>query len=206
MSPISPAPAACSAARRAFFPQFATHNAHTAGGGSRIRRQRARDWEFQRLHGMGEALYDRSSARTRLDRPCRVYAPVGSHEDLLAYLVRRLLENGANTSFVNRIIDEPPADRRRSSPIRSPHWPVLPIKPHPGIPLPPDLYRPGAPRIHPGSTSTTRERLEDLRERLSAACRHPAGRRRSSAGSSGPAPRGGLRPERPPPATRHGCR
>ena len=87
----------------AFYPQFATHNAHTvatalvAAGNS--------DYEFQRLHGMGEALYESVIGDGRLHKPCRIYAPVGGHEDLLAYLVRRLLENGANTSFVNRIAD-----------------------------------------------------------------------------------------------------
>ncbi|HEY8193561.1 MAG TPA: bifunctional proline dehydrogenase/L-glutamate gamma-semialdehyde dehydrogenase PutA, partial [Hyphomicrobium sp.] len=85
----------------AFYPQFATHNAHTiasasvAGG--------AIEYEFQRLHGMGEALYEQIVTSGQFDRPCRIYAPVGGHEDLLGYLVRRLLENGANTSFVNRL-------------------------------------------------------------------------------------------------------
>ena len=64
------------------------------------------DYEFQRLHGMGEELYAEVIDAEKFGRPCRVYAPVGSHKDLLPYLVRRLLENGANTSFVNRIIDE----------------------------------------------------------------------------------------------------
>ena len=76
------------------------------------------DWEFQRLHGMGEALYAEIVGPDKLNRPCRVYAPVGSHEDLLAYLVRRLLENGANTSFVNRIVDEQePIDEIVADPI-----------------------------------------------------------------------------------------
>ena len=65
-----------------------------------------RDYEFQRLHGMGEALYREVVAAEALGQPCRIYAPVGSHKDLLAYLVRRLLENGANTSFVNRLADD----------------------------------------------------------------------------------------------------
>ena len=87
------------------YPQFATHNAHTLASilyyaGSR------RDYEFQRLHGMGEELYAAVIDPERFAKPCRVYAPVGSHEDLLPYLVRRLLENGSNTSFVNRIVDE----------------------------------------------------------------------------------------------------
>src|SRR5260370_18932475 len=87
-----------------FYPQFATHNAHSAAAILELAGDR-RDYEFHRLHGMGDALYEQIVGPERIDRPCRVYAPVGSHEDLLAYLVRRLLENGANTSFVNRIID-----------------------------------------------------------------------------------------------------
>jgi RHH-type proline utilization regulon transcriptional repressor/proline dehydrogenase/delta 1-pyrroline-5-carboxylate dehydrogenase len=88
----------------AFYPQFATHNAHTiasvyVAAGHRV-------FEFQRLHGMGEALYAEVVGGGKLNAPCRVYAPVGPHEDLVAYLVRRLLENGANTSFVNRLADE----------------------------------------------------------------------------------------------------
>ena len=66
----------------------------------------ARDFEFQRLHGMGQALYAEIVGSDKHDVAARIYAPVGSHEDLLPYLVRRLLENGANTSFVNRLSDE----------------------------------------------------------------------------------------------------
>ncbi len=88
----------------AFFPQFATHNAHTlatvyvAAGPTQF--------EFQRLHGMGEALYEQVVGPGTLGKAARIYAPVGDHEDLLSYLVRRLLENGANTSFVNRLADD----------------------------------------------------------------------------------------------------
>ncbi|MBD8553961.1 trifunctional transcriptional regulator/proline dehydrogenase/L-glutamate gamma-semialdehyde dehydrogenase [Rhizobium sp. CFBP 8762] len=89
------------------FPQFATHNAQTlatiyelAGPEFEIGK-----YEFQCLHGMGEPLYDEVVGTSNLNRPCRIYAPVGTHETLLAYLVRRLLENGANSSFVNRIAD-----------------------------------------------------------------------------------------------------
>jgi RHH-type proline utilization regulon transcriptional repressor/proline dehydrogenase/delta 1-pyrroline-5-carboxylate dehydrogenase len=90
------------AAPDAFYGQFATHNAHTlASVLERVAPGQA--FEFQRLHGMGEDLYGQVVAQ---GYACRVYAPVGSHEDLLPYLVRRLLENGANTSFVNRIADE----------------------------------------------------------------------------------------------------
>jgi RHH-type proline utilization regulon transcriptional repressor/proline dehydrogenase/delta 1-pyrroline-5-carboxylate dehydrogenase len=92
-------------ATEGLYPQFATHNAHTLASILRYAGSR-RDYEFQRLHGMGEALYAEVIDPERYARPCRVYAPVGSHEDLLPYLVRRLLENGANTSFVNRIVDE----------------------------------------------------------------------------------------------------
>jgi RHH-type proline utilization regulon transcriptional repressor/proline dehydrogenase/delta 1-pyrroline-5-carboxylate dehydrogenase len=89
---------------KAFYPQFATHNAHTVAAA--YVSAGATDFEFQRLHGMGEALYDEVLGENKLARPCRVYAPVGDHEDLLGYLVRRLLENGANTSFVNRLADD----------------------------------------------------------------------------------------------------
>lgn len=95
-------------AREHVFPQFATHNAqtlatiyHLAGDDFEIG-----DYEFQCLHGMGEALYEEVVGPKKLNRPCRIYAPVGTHDTLLAYLVRRLLENGANSSFVNRIWDD----------------------------------------------------------------------------------------------------
>lgn len=87
----------------AFFPQFATHNAHSVATAFVAAGNNA--YEFQRLHGMGEALYDEVVGEGKLGRACRIYAPVGGHEELLAYLVRRLLENGANTSFVNRLAD-----------------------------------------------------------------------------------------------------
>ena len=87
------------------FGQFATHNAHTIASVMHFAGSRS-DYEFQRLHGMGEELYDEIVDADKFGKPCRVYAPVGSHEDLLPYLVRRLLENGANTSFVNRILDD----------------------------------------------------------------------------------------------------
>ncbi|MGH6892904.1 MAG: bifunctional proline dehydrogenase/L-glutamate gamma-semialdehyde dehydrogenase PutA, partial [Dongiaceae bacterium] len=126
----------------AFYPQFATHNAHSLAaivemaGGEAAARDRL---EFQRLHGMGEALYDQVTPAEAMGIPCRVYAPVGSHEDLLAYLVRRLLENGANTSFVNRIVDEKaPLDEIVADPIVRVR--KLPQIPHPRIPLPRDLY------------------------------------------------------------------
>src|SRR6185503_1594759 len=98
-------------------------------------------FEFQRLQGMGEALYEDEASPERLGHPVRIYAPVGSHEDLLAYLVRRLLENGANTSFVNRIVDERlPVEALVADPVRQVR--ALPRRRHPRIPVPPDLYLP----------------------------------------------------------------
>jgi RHH-type proline utilization regulon transcriptional repressor/proline dehydrogenase/delta 1-pyrroline-5-carboxylate dehydrogenase len=122
----------------AFFPMFATHNAHTLAAIVEMAGNR-RDFEFQRLHGMGDALYDEVVDADKLGIPARIYAPVGSHEDLLAYLVRRLLENGANTSFVNRIVDEsaPIADLIGDPVARAKK---LAVKPHPRIPLPDKLF------------------------------------------------------------------
>jgi RHH-type proline utilization regulon transcriptional repressor/proline dehydrogenase/delta 1-pyrroline-5-carboxylate dehydrogenase len=133
------------AAPDAFYPQFATHNAHTVATIVELAGNRPEsnggEFEFQRLHGMGEALYEQIVGADKMNLPCRVYAPVGSHEDLLAYLVRRLLENGANTSFVNRIVDEKaPLDEIIADPIA--RLRRLPQKPHPRIPLPVDLYGP----------------------------------------------------------------
>jgi RHH-type proline utilization regulon transcriptional repressor/proline dehydrogenase/delta 1-pyrroline-5-carboxylate dehydrogenase len=91
--------------RDVFYPQFATHNAHSLAAILAMAGNEP-GYEFQRLHGMGQELYGQIVGPEKLNRPCRIYAPVGSHEDLLAYLVRRLLENGANTSFVNRLADD----------------------------------------------------------------------------------------------------
>ncbi|MEQ1439861.1 bifunctional proline dehydrogenase/L-glutamate gamma-semialdehyde dehydrogenase PutA [Fontimonas sp. SYSU GA230001] len=124
------------AARDLFYPMLATHNAHTIAAVQAYAGDTA-NYEFQRLHGMGEALYE--VVGEDLPVPCRVYAPVGSHEDLLPYLVRRLLENGANTSFVNRIFDEQvPAEQLVADPVAT--VAALAVKPNPALPLPPDLY------------------------------------------------------------------
>ncbi|MDA1100477.1 MAG: bifunctional proline dehydrogenase/L-glutamate gamma-semialdehyde dehydrogenase PutA [Proteobacteria bacterium] len=118
------------------YPQFATHNAHTVATVLEMAGP-SKDFEFQRLHGMGESLFE--MLRRRQDLRCRIYAPVGVHKDLLAYLVRRLLENGANSSFVNQVLDEtvaaadlvrdPVAVARRLDAIANPR-----------IPLPADLF------------------------------------------------------------------
>jgi len=127
------------AARDVFYPQFATHNAHTAAA-VRDHAGDGEGYEFQRLHGMGEALYE-VIGEDLPAIPCRVYSPVGSHEDLLPYLVRRLLENGANTSFVNRIFDDAePPEQLVADPIAAARG-LAPI-PNPGLPLPEALYGP----------------------------------------------------------------
>ncbi len=126
------------ARRDVFYPQFATHNAHSLAAIS-VMAGNDRRFEFQRLHGMGQALYEQVVGKDKMNQPCRIYAPVGSHEDLLAYLVRRLLENGANTSFVNRLADDeaPIADI-----IADPVVEVSKLEqiPHPRIPLPSDIF------------------------------------------------------------------
>jgi RHH-type proline utilization regulon transcriptional repressor/proline dehydrogenase/delta 1-pyrroline-5-carboxylate dehydrogenase len=126
------------AAADVIYPQFATHNAQTVAVVISLMQGRS-DYEFQCLQGMGRALYDSVVVPGQFQRPCRIYAPVGSHEDLLPYLVRRLLENGANTSFVNRIVDEAsPIEDLVADPITK--LASLHPKPHPRIPLPKDIY------------------------------------------------------------------
>jgi RHH-type proline utilization regulon transcriptional repressor/proline dehydrogenase/delta 1-pyrroline-5-carboxylate dehydrogenase len=158
------------AATDAVFPQFATHNAqtlatihHLAGADFSVGK-----YEFQCLHGMGEPLYDEVVGRDNLDRPCRIYAPVGTHETLLAYLVRRLLENGANSSFVNRISDPKvtidslvadPADLVEA-------MPVVGLM-HDQIVLPGDLY--GVDRANSKGIDLSNEAaLAELSDRLAA--------------------------------------
>ena len=122
----------------AFYPMFATHNAHTVAAIHTLARHLP-DWEFQRLHGMGEELYEQVIGADRLGAACRIYAPVGAHEDLLAYLVRRLLENGANTSFVNRLADDDaPIAEIIADPVEA--ITATTPRPHPRIPLPEAIF------------------------------------------------------------------
>jgi RHH-type proline utilization regulon transcriptional repressor/proline dehydrogenase/delta 1-pyrroline-5-carboxylate dehydrogenase len=122
-----------------FYPQFATHNAHTIASIATLAGNRV--YEFQRLYGMGEALHREVVRPESLSKPCRIYAPVGGHRDLLAYLVRRLLENGANTSFVNRLADDQaPISAIVADPVAKAA--ALPEKANPLIPIPPDLFLP----------------------------------------------------------------
>ncbi len=132
-------------ARAHLFPQFATHNAQTLaaileGAGPNFR---PGDYEFQCLYGMGEPLYDEVVGLAKLARPCRIYAPVGSHETLLAYLVRRLLENGANTSFVHRIADHAVSmDELVRDPVEATCTETPVGAPHPAIRAPGELFHP----------------------------------------------------------------
>ncbi len=133
------------AAPDAAFPQFATHNALTLATIHAMAGENfyAGQYEFQCLHGMGEALYEEVVGRGKLNRPCRIYAPVGTHETLLAYLVRRLLENGANTSFVNQIANPGVTlDMLLADPVER-TLALEPVgAPHPRIVLPRDLFGP----------------------------------------------------------------
>lgn len=147
------------------YPQFATHNAHTLATIYYMAGENyyPGQYEFQCLHGMGEGLYQQvvgAIAEGKLNRPCRIYAPVGSHQTLLAYLVRRLLENGANTSFVNQIADPNiPLDKLVADPVQQ----VLAAAettgqlglPHPQIPLPRALY--GSKRLNAIGIDLTNE-------------------------------------------------
>lgn len=125
----------------AIYPQFAGHNAGTIAAILQMAAKSGAPFELQRLHGMGEGIF-----REVLKNPlvaCRVYAPVGAHKDLLAYLVRRLLENGANSSFVHQLADESVGmDELLISPLR--------LEPHPSLPLPADLFG-----KHPGSRTNS---------------------------------------------------
>jgi RHH-type proline utilization regulon transcriptional repressor/proline dehydrogenase/delta 1-pyrroline-5-carboxylate dehydrogenase len=148
------------AAQDAIYPQFATHNATTACQVMEL--AKGRHYEMQRLHGMGELLYQElSREQGGLKAPVRVYAPVGSHRDLLPYLVRRLLENGANSSFVNRFLDnEVPVDdlvQDTLSRVRSQD----PVR-HPRIPLPVDLYRAAAPSKRRNSAGVDLDHPEEV--------------------------------------------
>ena len=118
------------------YPQFATHNAHTVS--AILHMADDQPYEFQRLHGMGETLHQ--IVMGKQNTRCRIYAPVGAHRDLLAYLVRRLLENGANSSFVNQIVDENvPPEEVAADPF------VTVQTPPPALPTGPELFQPERP-------------------------------------------------------------
>ncbi|RMH39939.1 MAG: bifunctional proline dehydrogenase/L-glutamate gamma-semialdehyde dehydrogenase PutA [Gammaproteobacteria bacterium] len=125
------------------YPQFATHNAHTIASILEMAKDH-RDFEFQRLHGMGEALYDLVLAEQKAQGTpvnCRVYAPVGQYNELLPYLVRRLLENGANSSFVHQLVDDAvPAEKLAEHPVDT--LKKFSTYANDKIPLPEALYGP----------------------------------------------------------------
>ncbi|NUN63125.1 MAG: proline dehydrogenase family protein, partial [Burkholderiaceae bacterium] len=169
-------------APEAIYPQFATHNAQTLAAIYHLAGNNyyAGQYEFQCLHGMGEPLYEQvvgAVTAGKLGRPCRIYAPVGTHETLLAYLVRRLLENGANTSFVNRIADgsialeelvcNPVATVQKAAEAEGRAG-----QPHMRIPLPGQLY--GDERANSRGLDLASEQvLTDLATALQASARQP---------------------------------
>lgn len=146
------------------YPQFATHNAYTTAlvmqlsGGYK-------DYEFQCLHGMGDALYDHVVGKNNFNIPCRIYAPVGTYKHLLPYLVRRLLENGANSSFVHRIVDEKtPIESLVEDPVQKAER--LGFRAHPQIVLPVNMF--GAERMNSKSYNLNDTRtLEKLALQMS---------------------------------------
>jgi RHH-type proline utilization regulon transcriptional repressor/proline dehydrogenase/delta 1-pyrroline-5-carboxylate dehydrogenase len=166
-------------ARDAIYPQFATHNAATL---SAIYEMAGPDvpaetYEFQCLHGMGRPLYEEIIGADGLGRPCRIYSPVGPHETLLAYLVRRLLENGANSSFVNRVADEEVSvEALVADPVETARALSPPGRPHDAIRAPRDLF--GATRQNSTGLDLSDE---DALSALAARLREKASRQWSAA-------------------------
>lgn len=146
------------------YPMFATHNAYSLAAILEMAGV-YRDFEFQCLHGMGDTLYDQIVGNKHNNIPCRIYAPVGTHKHLLAYLVRRLLENGANSSFVNRIVDENmPVEALLEDPVALAKTNSL--QPHPNIPEPQYIY--GAQRMNSkGLDLSNQTTLNELKEQMS---------------------------------------
>ncbi|MBX3709031.1 MAG: bifunctional proline dehydrogenase/L-glutamate gamma-semialdehyde dehydrogenase PutA [Gammaproteobacteria bacterium] len=121
-----------------FYAQFGTHNAYSVAAIMEMAGSN-HEFEFQCLHGMGQPLYDHIVDKNKFNRPCRIYAPVGTHKDLLGYLVRRLLENGANSSFINKLADDTtPIEKMVINPVA--RIAALANKPHPKILLPKNIY------------------------------------------------------------------
>lgn len=149
----------------AIYPQFATHNAYSVAMILTLVGN-YRDFEFQCLHGMGNELYEQIVPANRLGIPCRIYAPVGSHEDLLPYLVRRLLENGANSSFVNRIVDEKaPISSLVEDPVANATH--LLGKINQNIPLPASIFLPERKNSN-GLDLSDREVIADLQQQYTS--------------------------------------
>ncbi|MWJ29338.1 bifunctional proline dehydrogenase/L-glutamate gamma-semialdehyde dehydrogenase PutA [Halomonas sp. ZH2S] len=154
------------ATRERIFPQFATHNAHTVTAILDVSNQNKRPFEFQRLHGMGEALYEAALQRAPKGTYCRIYAPVGAHKDLLPYLVRRLLENGANSSFVHQLVDpDVPVEWLCQHPVISLR--KYKTLSNPNIPLPRDIYGP-ARRNSRGVNLNIRSHYQPLMKQMAS--------------------------------------
>ncbi len=166
------------AAGDAIHPQFATHNAHTICSVLALADETA-EFEFQRLHGMGALIYERLREAAARAVPVRVYAPVGAHRDLLPYLVRRLLENGANSSFVNRFLD---ADTPVETLVQDAMEAVRsePSRRHPGIPRPAGILRTAGEERTPAAGLDLEDPL--AAEALLAAVREAAATAQSLAG------------------------
>lgn len=150
-----------------FYAQFATHNAYSAAAILEMAKTLpAAQFEFQCLQGMGRSLYDQVVGEDHLNRACRIYAPVGTHKELLGYLVRRLLENGANSSFVNLLADEQtPIDKIVIDPVA--YIEARNCQRHPHIPLPKDIY--GDWQNSAGIDLSDRAVLKDLQAKLTIA-------------------------------------
>lgn len=149
------------------YPQIATHNAYSVACALELMGDHP--FEFQALHGMGKPLYDEIVGKDKYNIPCRIYSPVGSHEDLLPYLVRRLLENGANTSFVNRIVDaDAPLDDLVVNPLEAAE--AYQLTPHPKIPKATDIFK--GRRNSQGIDFSDHQGLKSLAEKFQVFAHH----------------------------------
>ena len=179
----------------AIYPQFATHNAQTVSSIYHMAGNNyySGQYEFQCLHGMGEPLYNQVTgavADGKLGRPCRIYAPVGTHETLLAYLVRRLLENGANTSFVNRIGDaNVPVAELVTDPVLEARQIALETgqlgAPHPKIVLPRQLFADLGPQSRLNSSGLNLAHEQQLASLAAGLLRSTQGIYAACAGGAG---------------------
>jgi len=151
-----------------FYPQFGTHNAYSAAAIMSMAGDTS--FEFQCLHGMGRPLYDQIVDKNQYNKPARIYAPVGTHKDLLGYLVRRLLENGANSSFVNALADD---DTSASKIVFDPVARIASLadKKHPRIPLPRNIY--GEWLNSAGIDLSNKEIMDTTREQMINATHEP---------------------------------
>jgi RHH-type proline utilization regulon transcriptional repressor/proline dehydrogenase/delta 1-pyrroline-5-carboxylate dehydrogenase len=155
-----------------FYAQFGTHNAYSVAAILQMAGNQ-QHFEFQCLHGMGQPLYDQIVDKAKFNRPCRIYAPVGTHKDLLGYLVRRLLENGANSSFINSVANEKtPIKKIVIDPVA--RIASLPNKSHPYISLPKNLYSHWENSL--GIDLSNAQQFRKLQEQIKAAAKEDSSR------------------------------